>query len=135
MVYVYRRVYEYAFDKDYYMGYESDDEYVVEVEVSRLDENAGKWVELENLDDIVLFVGDCCSFSAPAKEIFYESSYFYEGNVIFFTEEVHGVEVFVLGFGSCPDDSCDEIWPPPDWVYSATPPTDHVSSISLFTIY
>ncbi|KAK4401348.1 F-box protein SKIP23 [Sesamum angolense] len=60
-------------------------ERTVKFKVFRLDENVGKWVELTDLGDRLLFLGDNCTFSARASEIFCDDRC--RGNCIFFTDQ------------------------------------------------
>ncbi|KAL2254918.1 UNVERIFIED_CONTAM: F-box protein SKIP23 [Sesamum indicum] len=107
-------------------------ERTVKFKVFRLDENVGKWVELADLGDRLLFLGDNCTFSARASEISGDDKY--RGNCIFFTDQYcnrdddglwksRGVGVFDLESGSIGPIGnhvgySKMFWPPPDWVCS-----------------
>ncbi|XP_022899330.1 F-box protein SKIP23 [Olea europaea var. sylvestris] len=108
-------------------------ERTVKFKVFRLDENAEKWVEVTNLGDKLLFLGDNCTFSASALEVFGDNGC--KGNCIFFTDQFfsgreddwvwksRGIRVFNLESGRIgPIDSqdgySDMFWPPPAWVCS-----------------
>lgn len=109
-------------------------ERTVKFKVFRLDEEAGKWIEITCLGDRMLFLGDNCTFSASAAETFGDEKL--RGNCIFFTDQycnredegvlkARGVGFFDLESGSiAPVDShvgySKMFWPPPDWVYATT---------------
>ncbi|KAG8368037.1 hypothetical protein BUALT_Bualt15G0003500 [Buddleja alternifolia] len=123
----YNEGFEFYEEFDCYMS-----ERTVKFKVFRLDESMGKWVEINDLGDKMLFLGDNCMFSASASETFCDDKC--KGNCILFTETCnreddgvwnsHGVGVFDLERGSIgPIDNhsgCSKMfWPPPDWVYSS----------------
>ncbi|KAH6768661.1 hypothetical protein C2S51_013997 [Perilla frutescens var. frutescens] len=107
-------------------------ERTVKFKVFRLDVNLEKWIEITDLGDKMLFLGDNCAFSASAAETFGDDKC--RGNCILFTDQycnreddgglkTRGVGVFDLESGSIgPIDShigySKMFWPPPDWVYS-----------------
>ncbi|KAL2512530.1 F-box protein SKIP23 [Abeliophyllum distichum] len=124
----YNEGFEFYEEFDCYMS-----ERTVKFKVFRLDENAEKWVEVNNLGDRLLFLGDNCTFSASASEVFGHNEC--KGNCIFFTDQFfcgreddwvwksRGIGVFNLENGSIgPIDSyngySDKFWPPPAWVCS-----------------
>lgn len=107
-------------------------ERTVKFKVFRLDEEGEKWIEITNLGDKMLFLGDNCAFSASAAEVFGDEKC--RGNCIFFTDQycnredevglkARGVGLFDLESGSIgPVDGhigySNMFWPPPEWVYS-----------------
>lgn len=107
-------------------------ERTVKFKVYRLNEDNGEWVEMSDLGDRMLFLGDNCAFSASASDIFGDGGR--RGNCIFFTDQScnredegvwksRGVGVFDLDSGSIGPISghagySKMFWPPPDWVYS-----------------
>ena len=109
---------------------------MVRFKVFELDWEGKKWMEVKSLGDRVLFLGDNCTFSAPASVL---SGC--KGNCIFFTSNFNGnceeggssdgvfrnreIGVFDLDNGSIkPLGDYPEylklFWPPPAWVASAT---------------
>jgi hypothetical protein len=91
--------------------------------VFRLDEKETKWVELTNLGDRVLFLGEDCAFSVSASDLCMEN-----GNYVIFRDNVHrlfrlpelGISVFCLDkrqiLPSSDFPSCSKLfWPPPQW--------------------
>ncbi|CAJ1958875.1 unnamed protein product [Sphenostylis stenocarpa] len=114
--------YEYLEEEDIgYMGWER----TVKFDVFRLEEEVGRWVEVANLGEWVLFLGDDCAFSASAKDLGVE-----RGNCVVFRDDrlggvrvANGVGVYDLGDGrisplwECPSFS-ELFWPPPVWVRS-----------------
>lgn len=107
-------------------------ERTVKFKVFRLDGEAEKWIEMTDLGDKMLFLGDNCAFLASAAETFGDEKC--RGNCILFTDQycnreddgglkARGVGVFDLESGIIgPIDShtgySKMFWPPPDWVYS-----------------
>lgn len=108
-------------------------ERTVKFKVFRLDRSGEMWVEMNNLDDRILFLGDNCTFSASASDFNFGG----KGNCIFFTdqffpnreEEVEwknrGIGVFHLETGSIGPMSSyhgytEMFWPPPVWIYPTT---------------
>ncbi|XP_073292807.1 F-box protein SKIP23 [Primulina huaijiensis] len=103
-------------------------ERTLKFKVFRLDENAGRWIEVSDLGDRMLFLGENSAFSVNASDVSCK------GNCILFTnhcsgrqeDEVwkgRGAGVFDLGSGSIePIGSSSEyskmFWPPPEWMYS-----------------
>ncbi|XP_045802640.1 F-box protein SKIP23-like [Trifolium pratense] len=92
--------------------------------VFRLDEKEKKWVELTNLGDRVLFLGEECAFSLSASDLGMEN-----GNCVIFIDHVHhiyrstelGISVFCLDkcqISPLSDFPCCSklFWPPPQWV-------------------
>jgi hypothetical protein len=92
--------------------------------VFRLDEKETKWVELTNLGDRVLFLGEDCAFSVSASDLCMGN-----GNCVIFGDNVHrlfrlpelGISVFcldkrqILPLSDFP--CCSKLfWPPPQWV-------------------
>lgn len=104
-------------------------ERTVKFKVFRLDEEAGKWIEITDLGDKMLFLGDNCTFSASAAEIFGDNRI--KGNCIFFTDQYSNREddgasknrtigVFDLeseNIGPISSHHSEMFWPPPEWVY------------------
>lgn len=107
-------------------------ERTVKFEVFKLDRCGERWVEVSNLGDTILFLGDNCTFSASASEFNFRG----QGNCIFFTDQFfhsreddgvwksRGVGVFDLESGSIgPITSyqgySELFWPPPTWVYQS----------------
>jgi hypothetical protein len=91
--------------------------------VFRLDEKEKKWVELTNLGDRVLFLGEDCAFSVSASDLCMGN-----GNCVIFGDNVHrlfrlpelGISVFCLDkrqiLPSSDFPSCSKLfWPPPQW--------------------
>ncbi|MCH89882.1 F-box SKIP23-like protein [Trifolium medium] len=92
--------------------------------VFRLDEKEKKWVELTNLGDRVLFLGENCAFSISASDLGMEN-----GNCVIFIDNVHlffhstepEISVFWLDkrqISPLSDFPCCSklFWPPPQWV-------------------
>ncbi|KAK1422996.1 hypothetical protein QVD17_18289 [Tagetes erecta] len=114
---------------EHYEFYEDDNdglnERAVKVEVYKLDVGEHKWVEVKDLGDKMLFVGDNCGFSASALD--FPGC---KGNCVFFTgqdREDDGlikskdVSVFDLESGSigavCNNSGYSQLfWPPPNWL-------------------
>lgn len=102
-------------------------ERTIKFEVFKLDKEGETWVEVKNLGDRMLFLGDNCGFSASGSQF---SGV--KGNCIIFTGQSkeedgvpksRGVGVFDLESGSIGPIShytgCSELfWPPPAWVSS-----------------
>jgi len=106
--------------------YTNGDCFTVWIDVFRLDEKEKKWVKLTNLGDMILFLGDVCSFSASASDLGFAN-----GNGVIFTRDYfasHGLSrmdcnmsVFHLDQGrvsplSDYPDYFKLFWPPPDWI-------------------
>ncbi|CAL5402324.1 hypothetical protein CsSME_00025696 [Camellia sinensis var. sinensis] len=123
-----------AFDEGFEFYEEFDcytNERTVRFKVFRLDRSEQKWVELENLGDRMLFLGDNCTFSASASEfsgckgncIFFTDNYFYLGREEDDVPKGRGVGVFdletgnIVSLANCPGYS-KLFWPPPSWVSS-----------------
>ncbi|KAK9129343.1 hypothetical protein Sjap_009830 [Stephania japonica] len=103
--------------------------YTVKFDVFKLDHVGEVWVEVRNLGDRVLFLGDNCSFSAFASDL---SGC--RGNCIYFLEKsckssreeddgfnLSGIRVFDLMNGDIellsPDSVCSQFfWHPPAWI-------------------
>ncbi|KAJ0693020.1 putative F-box domain-containing protein [Helianthus annuus] len=114
--------YEFYEDFDCFMS-----ERTVKLEVYKLDREEGRWVEVKDLGDKMLFLGDNCGFSASAEE--FPGC---KGNCVFFTGQnreddglvkSRGVGVFDLESGSIGAISNDVgysqlFWPPPQWLHS-----------------
>ncbi|KAM0055043.1 putative F-box domain-containing protein [Helianthus debilis subsp. tardiflorus] len=114
--------YEFYEDFDCFMS-----ERTVKLEVYKLDREEGRWVEVKDLGDKMLFLGDNCGFSASAEE--FPGC---KGNCVFFTGQnreddglvkSRGVGVFDLESGSIGAISNDSgysqlFWPPPQWLHS-----------------
>ncbi|GAU12656.1 hypothetical protein TSUD_121480 [Trifolium subterraneum] len=94
------------------------------IHVFRLDENEKKWVKLSSLGDRILFLGNECSFSASASDL-----YVAKGNCVIFMEDAFlnshpcesGMCVFHLDQGrvsplSDYPDYLNLFWPPPKWI-------------------
>ncbi|KAL3613917.1 hypothetical protein CASFOL_041991 [Castilleja foliolosa] len=107
-------------------------ERTVKFKVFKLDGNAEKWMEVSDLGNMILFLGDNCTFSASNIEAFGDDRC--KGNCIVFTDQYctgesdgesksRGVGVFDMESGSI-EPIGDRVgyskmfWPPPDWVYS-----------------
>jgi len=81
-----------------------------------------KWVEVRNLGDRVLFLGEDCAFSASASELGVEN-----GNCVIFRDDLCGYAnanklenaVFCLdtdAISPLSDSSgYSKFWPPPEW--------------------
>ncbi|KAL8543408.1 hypothetical protein ACS0TY_004080 [Phlomoides rotata] len=103
-------------------------ERTVKFQVFRLDEDAGQWIEMTNLGDKMLFLGDNCTFSASASEIFGDNSS--RGNCILFTDQYshredddvsknRSIGVFEMegeSIGPIGRKFSEMFWPPPEWV-------------------
>ncbi|KAK9064483.1 hypothetical protein SSX86_015865 [Deinandra increscens subsp. villosa] len=118
------------YDEENYEFYEDFDcfmsERTVRLEVYKLDKEGGKWVEVKDLGDRMLFLGDNCGFSASSLE--FPGC---KGNCVFFTGQNReddglikskGVGVFDLESGSigavCNDSGYSQLfWPPPRWLH------------------
>ena len=99
-------------------------ERAVRFDVFRLHEREKKWVEVRNLGDRVLFLGEDCAFSASASDLCIGN-----GNCVIFRDyvfhDLHSNEleigVFHLDqrrispFSDLPG-SLELFWPPPEWV-------------------
>ncbi|MCD7463308.1 hypothetical protein HAX54_050318 [Datura stramonium] len=110
-------------------------ERTVKFKVYKLDEDMQRWVEVNGLEDRILFVGDNCTFSALVSEL----NSGCKGNCILFTDQFfcitegdgglwknHGIGVFSLENGcigpiSCYQGYAELFWPPPPWIYSPQP--------------
>ncbi|XP_057494840.1 F-box protein SKIP23-like [Actinidia eriantha] len=118
--------FEYYEEFDCYMS-----ERTVRFKVFRLDRSEEKWVEVDNLGERMLFLGDNCTFSASASDfpgckgncIFFTERYFYSGRGQEGVLNGRGLGLFDLERGSIgsltnyPDYS-KTFWPPPSWVSS-----------------
>lgn len=103
-------------------------ERTLKFKVFRLDENAGTWIEVTDLGDRMLFLGENSTFSVNASDVNCK------GNCILFTNHCSGRQeddvwksrgagVFDLESGSIepigsPSEYSKMFWPPPEWVYS-----------------
>lgn len=132
----YNETVEFYEEFDCYMS-----ERTVKFKVYKLDGDMQRWVEVNCLEDRMLFVGDNCTFSALVSEL--DSGC--KGNCILFSDlffcsteddggfwKHHGIGVFSLENGSiCPINCCrgyaELFWPPPPWICS--PPTIDVSDV------
>ncbi|RHN66551.1 hypothetical protein MtrunA17_Chr3g0092331 [Medicago truncatula] len=96
----------------------------VRFDVFRLDEREKKWVEVRNLGDRVLFLGEDCAFSASALDLCIGN-----GNCVIFRDDVfHNFHSNEVGIGVFHLDqrrispfsdllgSSELFWPPPEWV-------------------
>ncbi|XP_071692978.1 F-box protein SKIP23-like [Rutidosis leptorrhynchoides] len=113
--------YEYYEDFDCFMS-----ERTVKLEVYKLDFQEHKWVEVKDLGDRMLFLGDNCGFSASASD--FPGC---NGNCVFFTGQSReddglmksrGVGVYDLNngnIGAIPNNSgySKLFWPPPSWLH------------------
>lgn len=108
-------------------------ERTVKFKVYKLDSKKQKWVEVMDLGDRVLFLGEDCTFSASFSDL-----KTVKGNCIFFTGEFcysnwdddaifHGREIGVFDMvtgrvGSLEDyvGYSELFWPPPEWITSRT---------------
>ncbi|KAL3539120.1 hypothetical protein ACH5RR_002486 [Cinchona calisaya] len=105
-------------------------ERTVKFKVFRLNRSGERWVEVSNLGDRMLFLGDNCTFSAEVAEVNIRG----KGNCILFTDQFfqsreddeewksRGVGVFDLESGSIEaitsyQGYSELFWPPPGWVY------------------
>lgn len=107
-------------------------ERTVRFRVFRLSKGNLNWIEVKNLGDRVLFLGDDCTFSASVADI-----YGLKGNCIFFSdnnlrsrggedEELRGLEVGVYDMESGSIEPLEFypgytklFWPPPEWICSS----------------
>ncbi|KAL3580843.1 hypothetical protein D5086_018678 [Populus alba] len=109
-------------------------ERTVRFKVFKLNEEGKSWIEVKNLEDRVLFLGDDSTFSASASElsgckgncIFFEDNFFYsreegdDGSMIGRDIGVFELESGCIGpLRNFPDYS-KMFWPPPDWVASTS---------------
>ncbi|XVE93930.1 hypothetical protein REPUB_Repub01dG0236500 [Reevesia pubescens] len=108
-------------------------ERTVRFKVFKLDEGSKEWVEVKNLDDRVLFLGDDCTFSAQAEDlsvcrgncIIFADNFFYSLGAEDGSSERCDVGVFDLENGSIgplrkfPQFS-KLFWPPPCWISLTT---------------
>ncbi|KAH0727625.1 hypothetical protein KY290_003326 [Solanum tuberosum] len=126
----YNETVEFYEESDCYMS-----ERTVKFKVYKLDGDMQRWVEVNCLEDRMLFVGDNCTFSALVSEL--DSGC--KGNCILFSDQFfcsteddggfwkhHGIGVFSLENGSiCPINCCrgyaELFWPPPPWICSPRP--------------
>ncbi|XP_009609928.1 F-box protein SKIP23 isoform X2 [Nicotiana tomentosiformis] len=110
-------------------------ERTVRFKVYKLDGEMQRWVEVTDLEDRILFVGDNCTFSALVSEVDCGC----KGNCILFTDQFfcsteddggmwknHGIGVFSLDNGSIGPISsyngyAELFWPPPSWICSPQP--------------
>lgn len=94
-------------------------EEVVDFKVYRLDQEWGKWDEVNNLGDVVFFLGTRCSFSVSVRD--FNGC---PGNCIYFAEQDrfrYKVHVFNLGNRSVKRAAflpayMQILWPPPSWL-------------------
>ncbi|CAN4112602.1 unnamed protein product [Withania somnifera] len=116
-------------------------ERTVKFKVYKLDGDMQRWVEVNGLEDRILFVGDNCTFSALVSVL--DSGC--KGNCILFSDQFfcsteddeglrknHSIGVYSLENGSiCPMSSyhgyAELFWPPPAWICS--PRTVDVSGV------
>ncbi|KAJ9704613.1 hypothetical protein PVL29_002934 [Vitis rotundifolia] len=112
----------------------------IRFKVFRLDQREQTWVEIESLDDRLLFLGDYASFSARASDFYgcKENSICFT-EISFFSDEMVDdafwsgtIGVFDLDSGSIgPLSSYSKtIWPPPAWVSS----TSDVSNVFVCVV-
>jgi hypothetical protein len=109
-------------------------ERTVRFKVFKLNEEGKSWIEVKNLEDRVLFLGDDSTFSASASElsgckgncIFFEDNFFYsreegdDGSMIGRDIGVFELESGCIGpLRNFPDYS-KMFWPPPDWIASTS---------------
>jgi hypothetical protein len=96
----------------------------LKIHVFRLDEKEKKWVKLKSLGDRILFLGNGCSFSTSASDL-----YVAKGNCVIFMDDVFysnmlcksGMSVFHLDQGRLSPlcdypDYLNLFWPPPKWI-------------------
>ncbi|XVF00814.1 hypothetical protein REPUB_Repub04eG0034300 [Reevesia pubescens] len=108
-------------------------ERTVRFKVFKLDEGGKEWVEVKNLDDCLLFLGDDCTFSASVEDlslcrgncIIFADNFFYSLGAEDESSERYDVGVFDLENGSIgPISKFPEFsnlfWPPPRWISSTT---------------
>nr|GEV28777.1 F-box protein SKIP23-like [Tanacetum cinerariifolium] len=121
---------DYDYDDENYEFYEDFDcfmsERTVKLQVYKMDREGEKWVEVKDLGDRMLFLGDNCGFSASAKD--FPGC---KGNCVFFTGQnreddgtmkSRGISVFDLetgNIGAIPNNSgySQLFWPPPAWLH------------------
>ncbi|KAF3682240.1 putative receptor-like cytosolic serine/threonine-protein kinase RBK1-like [Capsicum annuum] len=107
-------------------------ERTVRFKVYKLDGEMQRWVEVNSLEDRMLFVGDNCTFSALVSQLGSGC----KGNCILFSDQFfcsendnvgfwkdHGIGVFSLENGSIGPISsyqgyAELLWPPPPWIRS-----------------
>ncbi|KAF9676203.1 hypothetical protein SADUNF_Sadunf09G0114100 [Salix dunnii] len=128
---------------DMYLTMDSDEglsigddvvEHLVQIKVFKLNEEGKSWIEVKNLEDQVLFIGDDSTFSASASDLsgckgnclFFEDNFFYsreegdDGSLIGRDTGVFELENGCIGpLRSFPHYS-KLFWPPPDWVASTS---------------
>lgn len=106
-------------------------ERTVRFKVFRLNVEGKMWVELESLDNRVLFIGDDCAFSASACDMLSE----FKGNCVFFADTygngeeneaagVQGIGLFEFDSGNIGSltnypEYNKLFWPPPRWIFEA----------------
>ncbi|KAJ6346252.1 hypothetical protein OIU78_008812 [Salix suchowensis] len=109
-------------------------ERTVQIKVFKLNEEGKSWIEVKNLEDQVLFIGDDSTFSAPASDLsgckgnclFFEDNFFYsreegdDGSVIGRDTGVFELESGCIGHLRNFPDYSKLFWPPPDWVASTS---------------
>lgn len=102
----------------------------VSFKVFKLDQIRHVWVEVDNLGDRILFLGEKSSFSAAASEfcgcagncIYYTNSFFFPR---YQEDDAYtGIGIFNLENGNTSPlssfpDYAKVIWPPPAWAYTA----------------
>lgn len=118
-------------------------ERTVRFKVFKLDREEKKWVEVNSLDDRVLFLGDDCTFSASASDlsccrncIFFTDNFFYtdgEEDVVFRGRDI-GVYDMENGSIAALTDNPEYsklFWPPPDWILLSTSGVSELVSLCV----
>lgn len=122
-------------------------ERTVRFKVFKLDREEKKWVEVNSLDDRVLFLGDDCTFSASASDlsccrncIFFTDNFFFTGGEEDVVFRGRDIGVFDMENGSIaaltdyPEYS-KLFWPPPDWILLSTSGVSELVSLSVCIIF
>jgi hypothetical protein len=111
-------------------------ERTIRFEVFKLDKDLQTWVEVKNLGNNMIFIGDNCSFSASGSD--FNGC---KGNCIFFTDPLEdsgmksrGIGVFDMESGNMAPLSnypcySELFWPPPAWVSSTL--EDDMNQLSI----
>ncbi|XP_058752482.1 F-box protein SKIP23-like [Vicia villosa] len=96
-----------------------DDDELLRFDVFRLDQREKKWLKLENLGDMVLFLGQGYSFAISASDLGFENG----NSVIYCNHICSEMRVFPLDqqrtfpLSDYPD-YVKLFWPPPEWIAS-----------------
>ncbi|MCH80276.1 F-box protein [Trifolium medium] len=105
-----------------YAGFPYDDS--VRIDLFKLNEKEKKWVKLTSLGDKVLFLGECCSFSASVSDLCG-----FKGDCVIFMETIlqslanSPPQAFILHLNedqlsplSDYPEYANLFWPPPEWI-------------------